>query len=140
GVEMAGSVAELTSHALARDFHRIDPRKARIILVEAGPRILPTFPQVLSDYARAAMDRLGVTVITGQPVDAVDERGVTVGNRRIEAGTVIWGAGIKASPAAEWLGITLDRIGRVPVAPDLSVKGMAGVYALGDIALDDQDG
>jgi NADH:quinone reductase (non-electrogenic) len=140
GVEMAGSVAELTRHALVRDFHRIDPRKVHIILVEAGPRILPTFPQVLSDYARTAITRLGVTVITGQKVEAIDERGVTVGDRRIQARTVIWGAGIKASPAGQWLGIALDKGGRVPVAPDLSVKGMSGVYVLGDLALDEQDG
>jgi NADH dehydrogenase len=140
GVEMAGAVAELTRHALARDFHRIDPRKARIVLVEAGPRILPTFPEPLSDYARTAITSLGVTVITGQPVDAVDQHGVTVGGRRIEARTVIWGAGIKASPAGQWLGIALDGAGRVAVAPDLSVQGMTGVYALGDLARDEQDG
>jgi len=135
GVEMAGSVAELTRHALARDFRRIDPRRARILLIEAGPRILPAFPSSLSDYARAAITRLGVTVITGEPVEAIGEGGVTVGGRPIAAGTVIWGAGIKASPAGQWLGVELDRAGRVPVAPDLSVRGLADVYALGDLAL-----
>jgi NADH dehydrogenase len=135
GVEMAGSVAELARHALARDFRRIDPRRARIILVEAGPRILSAFPPSLSDYAHAAITRLGVTVITDQPVDSVDESGVSVGERRIAAGTVIWGAGIKAAPAGQWLGIELDRAGRIPVGPDLSVRGVADVYALGDSAL-----
>src|SRR5262249_35377450 len=140
GVEMAGSVAELTLHALARDFRHIDPRKARIILVEAGPRILPTFPEALAAYARRELEHLGVTVITGKPVSAIDEQGVTVGGERIAAGTVIWGAGIKASPAGQWLGIELDRSGRVPVEPALSVRGRPGVYALGDIALKQEGG
>jgi len=135
GVEMAGSVAELARHALARDFRRVDPRRARIILVEAGPRILPTFPASLSDYARAAITQLGVTVITGQPVDAIDEHGVTIGDKHIPAATVVWGAGIKAMPAGKWLGVELDRAGRIPVAPDLSVLGVPNVYALGDMAL-----
>lgn len=135
GVEMAGSVAELARHALTRDFRHIDPRRARIILIEAGPRILSAFPESLSDYARAAISRLGVTVMTGETVDAVDQQGVTVGKERIDAATVIWGAGIKAAPGGQWLGIELDRGGRIPVAPDLSVRGMADVYALGDVAL-----
>lgn len=133
GVEMAGAVAELAGHALARDFRAIDPRCAKIILVEAGPRILSAFPAKLSDYAKAALDRLGVTVLTNQPVEAIDADGVVVAGRRIDAGTVIWGAGIKASPAAGWLGVALDRAGRVPLNPDLSVQGLADVYALGDI-------
>lgn len=135
GVEMAGAVAELTRHALARDFHRIDSRRARILLVEAGPRILATFPQALSDYARAALERLGVTLITGEAVQSIDARGVTLASRRIDAGTVIWGAGVKASPAGHWLGIALDRGGRIPVNPDLSVRGLDGVYCVGDTAL-----
>jgi len=141
GVEMAGAVAELTRHALARDFHHIDPRRARIVLIEAGPRILATFPQPLSDYALHALERLGVTVVTGEAVEAIDDRGVTVAGRRIDAGTVIWGAGVKASPAGHWLGIALDRAGRIPVNPDLSVRGLDGVYALGDTAhTDDPSG
>jgi NADH dehydrogenase len=134
GVEMAGSVAELARHALASDFHVIDPRRAKIILVEAGPRILAGFPEKLSDYAKTALGRLGVTVITNEAVEAIDATGVVVAGRRIDAGTVIWGAGIKASPAGGWLGVALDRAGRVPLNPDLSVKGVADVYALGDIA------
>ena len=134
GVEMAGAVAELARHALARDFRIIDPRRAKIVLIEAGPRILAGFPEKLSDYAKTALERLGVTVITKEAVESIDATGVVVAGRRIDAGTVIWGAGIKASPAAGWLGAALDRAGRVPLNPDLSVKGVADVYALGDIA------
>ena len=134
GVEMAGSVAELAGHALARDFRTIDPRRAKIILIEAGPRILSAFPEKLSDYAKAALEKLGVTVILNEAVDSIDAKGVVVAGRRIDAGTVIWGAGIKASPAAGMLGVPLDRAGRVELNPDLSVKGMTDVYALGDMA------
>jgi NADH dehydrogenase len=134
GVEMAGAVAELTRHALARDFRAIDPRRAKIILVEAGPRILSSFPEKLSQYAMATLEKLGVTVILNEAVESIDAKGVVVAGRRIEAGTVLWGAGVKASPAAQWLGIPLDRAGRVPLNPDLSVQGVADVFALGDIA------
>jgi NADH dehydrogenase len=134
GVEMAGSVAELARHALARDFRIIDPRRAKIILIEAGPRVLSGFPEKLSDYAMAALEKLGVTVILKEAVESIDAKGVVVAGRRIEAGTVIWGAGIKASPTAGMLGVPLDRAGRVPLNPDLSVKGVADVYALGDMA------
>lgn len=134
GVEMAGSVAELARHALASDFKNIDPRRAKIILIEAGPRILAGFPEKLSAYAKTSLEKLGVTVITKEAVESIDATGVVVAGRRIDAGTVIWGAGIKASPVAGWLGVTLDRAGRVPLNPDLSVKGIADVYALGDIA------
>jgi NADH dehydrogenase len=139
GVEMAGAVAELTRHALARDFRRIDPRKARIVVIEAGPRILSGFPESLSSYAHTALERLGVTVITNQAVEQIDGRGVAVAGRRIDAGTVIWGAGVKASPAAQWLGIEPDRAGRIRVEPDLTVRGMPGVYVLGDTAAANDD-
>jgi len=135
GVEMAGAIAELTRYALARDFRRIDPRSARILLVEAGPRVLATFPEPLSQYARRALDRLGVTVLVGQGVESIEPGGVTVGGRFIPAGTVVWGAGVTASPAGRWLGVATDRGGRIQVAPDLSVPGVDGVYALGDTAL-----
>jgi NADH dehydrogenase len=135
GVEMAGAVAELARHALARDFVRIDPRRARIILIEAGTRILPAFPEKLAAYAHKALERLGVTVVTGQPVEAIDTGGVTVAGKRIDATTVIWGAGIKASPAAQWLGTAADRAGRIAVNADLSVTGLNDVYVLGDTAL-----
>ena len=134
GVEMAGAVAELARYALARDFRAIDPRRARIVLIEAGPRLLSGFPQSLSDYAKTALERLGVSVVLGEAVESIDATGVTVAGRRIDAGTVIWGAGIKASPAAGWLDVALDRAGRVSINPDLSVKGASDVYALGDIA------
>jgi NADH:quinone reductase (non-electrogenic) len=134
GVEMAGSVAELARHALARDFRRIDPRRARILLVEAGPRLLPAFPEALSTYAHAALERLGVTVMTGQAVEAMEPGAVTVAGRRIETGTIIWGAGVQASNAGQWLRVEPARDGRAPVNPDLSVKGLADVYVLGDTA------
>jgi NADH dehydrogenase len=135
GVEMAGSVAELARHALARDFRRIDPRRARILLVEAGPRLLPAFPETLAAYARAALERIGVTVITGEAVEAIEPGCVVVAGRRIEAGTIIWGAGVQASNAGQWLGVELAKDGRVPINPDLSVKGLPDTYVLGDTAL-----
>jgi NADH dehydrogenase len=135
GVEMAGSVAELARHALARDFRRIDPRRARILLIEAGPRLLPAFPEKLAAYAHAALERIGVTVMTGQAVEAMERGAVTVAGQRIEAGTIIWGAGVQASNAGEWLGVELAKDGRVPVNRDLSVKGVPDVYVLGDTAL-----
>ena len=135
GVEMAGAVAELARYALARDFRRIDPRRARIVLIEAGPRILSAFPLSLSDYARTALERLGVTVILNEAVESIDATGVTTARQRIDAGTVIWGAGVQASPAGSWLGAVLDRAGRISIDADLSVKGIEGIYALGDTAL-----
>jgi NADH dehydrogenase len=135
GVEMAGSVAELARHALARDFRRIDPRRARILLIEAGPRILSSFPEALADYAKAELERLGVTVMTGEAVSSITASSVQVGGREIKAGTIIWGAGVQASPAGRWLGVDLDSAGRIPVEPDLSVRGLTGIYALGDTAL-----
>jgi NADH:ubiquinone reductase (H+-translocating) len=134
GVEMAGSIAELARHALARDFRHIDPATARVILVEAGPRLLAAFPEALASYARWSLERLGVTVMAGQAVQKIDASGVTITGGLIPAGTVIWGAGVRASPAASWLGITADRSGRIPVAADLSVVGVPDVYALGDTA------
>jgi len=139
GVEMAGSVAELTRHALARDFHHIYPRRAPVILIEAGARILSSFPASLSNYAGVALARLGVTVMTGQAVEAIDNRGVRVAGRHIPAGTVIWGAGIQASPAGHWLGAQTDRGGRIAIAPDLAVQGLPDIYALGDTALAKDD-
>jgi NADH:ubiquinone reductase (H+-translocating) len=134
GVEMAGSVAELARHALARDFRHIDPRQARILLVEAGPRLLASFPQSLAEYAKRALEKLGVTVMLGQPVENISADCAMVGGRMISAGTVIWGAGIEAAPGVKMLGLPLDRAGRVSVGPDLSVPGLPGVYVLGDSA------
>src|SRR3954453_9104569 len=135
GVEMAGAVAELARHALAPKFRRIDPRSARVMLVEAGPKILATFPEPLSRYARNRLERLGVTVMTGQAVEDITPDGATIGGRFIPAGTIVWGAGVRASPAGRWLGVETDRGGRIQVEPDLSVPGLNGVYALGDTAL-----
>ena len=135
GVEMAGAIAELARHALARDFRAIDPTHARVVLVEAGPRLLAAFPERLSVEARRTLERLGVEVVLGMPVTACDEGGVAVVGERLPAATVVWGAGVMASPAARWLGAEADRAGRVVVGPDLAVPGRADVFAIGDTAL-----
>lgn len=135
GVEMAGAIAELARKALAADFRNIDPRAARIALVEAGPRLLPTFPDRLSEAARRSLERLGVDVLLGEPVSHCDAEGVVVAGRRLLAGTVIWAAGVAASPAAKWLGADKDRAGRVVVEADLSLPGWPDVFVIGDTAL-----
>jgi NADH dehydrogenase len=141
GVELAGAIAELASRALAKDFHNIDPRSARIVLIEAGPRILPAFPVGLSDDAKRRLEKLGVDVRVGTPVTAVDNKGVTIGKERLEARTVIWAAGVAASPAARWLGLPGDRAGRIEVESDLTVPGHPQIFAIGDTALArDKDG
>ncbi len=134
GVEMAGAIAELANRALAEDFRSIDPRSARIILVEAAPRLLTPFDPPLSEAARTSLEQLGVEVRLGTPVTALDAAGVAVGTERIEARTVIWGAGVIASPAGHWLGADTDRAGRVKVAPDLSVPGHPDIFVIGDTA------
>ncbi|MXQ12316.1 NAD(P)/FAD-dependent oxidoreductase [Microvirga makkahensis] len=135
GVEMAGAIAGLARQALARDFRHIDPTKARILLIEAAPRILGPFPEDLSAYAVRALERLGVALHTGKPVEDVNERGVTIGDEFIPASTIVWAAGDAASPAGQWLHVGTDRAGRIAVAPDLSVPGLDNVYVLGDLAL-----
>jgi NADH dehydrogenase len=132
GVELAGAIAELARHSLARDFRHIDPGAARVLLVEGGPRVLPAFNQTLSTRAQQALERIGVEVSLGAPVTECGPDGVTVGGVVIEARTVIWAAGVMASPAGKWLHAETDRAGRVVVAPDLSVPGLPGVYAIGD--------
>jgi NADH dehydrogenase len=134
GVEMAGAIAELANRALAEDFRSIDPRAARIILVEAAPRLLTPFDPPLSEAARTSLEQLGVEVRLGTPVTALDAAGVSVGAERIEARTVIWGAGVIASPASQWLGAETDRAGRVKVEPDLSVPGHPDIFVIGDTA------
>ena len=134
GVEMAGAMAELASHALARDFRRIDTKAAHIVLIEAGPRILAAFPESLSAVAQASLERMGVEVRTNTRVTACDESGVTCGDTLLPARTIIWAAGVRASPLAALLGAPLDRMGRVPVGADLSVAGMPNVFAVGDLA------
>jgi NADH dehydrogenase len=135
GVEMAGAVAELALKALPGDFRSIDPRQARVLLVEAGPRVLATFPEDLSDYARDSLERLGVEVRLRSPVTHCDARGVVVGDERIPSATVVWAAGVAASPAARWLGVEADRVGRVIVGSNFEVPGRPGIFAIGDTAL-----
>jgi NADH dehydrogenase len=134
GVEMAGAIAELAKRALAADFRVIDPRSARVILVEAGPRLLPAFDASLSAAALHSLQSLGVEVRAGASVTEVDAGGVSVGQERIEARTVIWAAGVMASGAGRWLGAETDRAGRVIVGGDLSVPGHANIFAIGDTA------
>jgi NADH:quinone reductase (non-electrogenic) len=135
GVELAGAIAELARRALAKDFRNIDPRATRIVLVEAGPRLLPSFPEDLSDDAKKRLEQLGVEVRLGAPVTAIDSSGVTFGPARIEARTVIWAAGVAASSAGHWIGAKCDRVGRILVDPDLSVPGHPEIFAIGDTAL-----
>ena len=134
GVEMAGAIAEVARQTLAMDFRNIDPRTARIVLIEAGPRVMPTFPENLSDYVRTTLAAKGVEVMTDTRVTGCDMRGVDTDRGRIDAGTVIWAAGVVASPAARWLGAEPDRAGRIKVGPDLSVPGHAEIFAVGDTA------
>jgi NADH:ubiquinone reductase (H+-translocating) len=140
GVEMAGAVAELARTALARDFRAIDPKDAYVVLVEAGPRVLATFPEELSEEARLQLERLGVQVRLQAAVSECDQDGVVIGGERIGARTVIWAAGVIASPAAKWLGVEADRAGRVVVGADLSVPGHPNVFVIGDTAAAMQDG
>lgn len=134
GVEMAGAVAELAHDALSRDFRQIDPNQARVLLVEAGPRVLPALSEDLSAYASRALRDLGVDVLTGTMVTGLDARGVDLGETRIEAATIVWAAGVAASPLAANLAAGHDRAGRVQVAADLSVPGHPEVFVVGDAA------
>lgn len=134
GVEMAGTLAEMSRVALAHDFRHIDPRSAQILLYEAESRVLPTFPEALSAKARSHLEKLGVKVCTGTRVTLVDGEGIVAGGRRIPAGTVLWSAGVSASPAGRWLGATTDRSGKVIVNSDLSIPGRPEVFAIGDTA------
>jgi len=142
GVEMAGALAEISRRVLERDFRKIDPGKARIILIEAGPKVLPAMSPESSANARRQLERLGVEVITDSPVTAVDDRGVVHGGTRLDSRTVIWAAGVAASPLGKTLGteVKLDRAGRVIVNQDLSVPGADGVFVIGDLASIKSDG
>jgi NADH:ubiquinone reductase (H+-translocating) len=135
GVEMAGAIAEVARGTLQHDFRRIDPRTSRIVLIEGGPRLLPTFPQALSDYARRSLQAMGVEVELNRMVIGCDAHGVTLDGGRIEAGTVVWAAGVVASPAAKWINAERDGAGRIRVKPDLSVPGHEEIFAVGDTAL-----
>jgi NADH:ubiquinone reductase (H+-translocating) len=134
GVELAGALAELAKAALVRDFRRIDPTTARIVLIEAGPRLLPSFPARLSERAARALTRLGVELRLGTSVSRCDDCGAVLDGERIESRTLIWAAGVAASPAAQWLCIEAGRSGRVPVGPDLSVPGHPEIFVIGDTA------
>jgi NADH dehydrogenase len=134
GVEMAGAIAELAKRALATDFRSIDPRCARIILLEAGPRLLAPFSFALSEAARRSLEQLGVEVRLGASVTDCDCSGVSLGGERLPTRTIVWAAGVKASPAAEWLGAESDRAGRVKVKADLSVPGHPNIFVIGDAA------
>jgi NADH:ubiquinone reductase (H+-translocating) len=142
GVEMAGAIAEIARQTLARDFRRIDPRTSQIILIEAGPRLLPTFSEKHSDYARDALVAMGVDVMTSSPVTRCDAHGAELANgKRIDAGTIIWAAGVVASGASHWLSAAHDRAGRVIVRPDLSLPGYDYIFVIGDTAaVQDADG
>lgn len=135
GVELAGAIAELAKRALASDFRHIDPTQARIVLVEAGPRVLTAFPEKLSAYSERALERLGVEVRTGHPITSCSSHGVTLDKKEVPARTIIWAAGVAASRAAEWLGVESDRAGRVPVDAELRPTGLEDVFVVGDTAL-----
>jgi NADH dehydrogenase len=137
---MAGAFAEIARHTLAREFRRIDPASARVVLVEAGPRILPAYPPALSARAQRQLEALGVMVWTGAKVTDVSAEGVQIGADRLAARTVVWAAGLVGSPLARSLGVPLDRGGRVPVEADLSVPGHPRVFVVGDLAASEHGG
>ncbi len=134
GVELTGIIAELAQKTLPREFRQIDTRESKVILVEAGPRVLPVFPPELSAYAENALRKLGAEVRTGAPVTTVDDTGIRIGEDFVPARTVIWAAGVQASHAARWIGAPADRAGRVMVGPDLTVPGIEDVFVIGDTA------
>ena len=132
GVELAGTIADLAKDTLAPDFRNIDTRKARVVLIEAGPRVLAGFPDDLSAYAQASLEGLGVEVRVGQAVTECSADGVIYGDNKLEARTIIWAAGVRASRAAEWLNAPADRAHRLEVLPDLTVPGHPDIFAIGD--------
>jgi len=134
GVELAGTIAELARHTLAADFRQIDPRSARVVLIEAGPRLLPFVSVGSSAFVQRALERLGVELRLGMRVTHCDARGVQLDAERLDAATVLWAAGVAASPAARWLGAACDHAGRVGVEPDLSIAADRNVFVVGDAA------
>jgi NADH dehydrogenase len=140
GVELAGALSDIARQALVRDFRSIDPASARVVLLEAGPRVLPTFPEHLSEAAQRSLRRLGVEVRTSAMVTSIARDVVVVGqpgaaSEQIHAETILWAAGVKASPLGQSLGVPLDRAGRVPVEPTLTVPGHPEIFVLGDLAV-----
>src|SRR3954468_23821797 len=132
GVELAGTIAELAQDTLPPDFRNVDTHKARVVLIEAGPRVLAGFADDLSAYAQRSLESIGVEVMLTQPVTECTADGVTYGGKRLDARTIIWAAGVRASRAAEWLGAPADRAGRLKVNPDLTVPGHPNIFAVGD--------
>ena len=140
GVEMAGAIAELARQSLAGEFRHINPKAARVILVEALPRILPAFPEKLAKKAKLALNHLGVEVRTSSPVEEIDEDGAMIAGKRLDARNIIWTAGVEASPAGKWIGAETDRAGRARVNGDLSVPGHPNIFVIGDTASASQNG
>jgi NADH dehydrogenase len=132
GVELAGTIAELAQDTLAPDFRNIDTHKTRVVLIEAGPRVLAGFADELSIYALKSLEKIGVEVVLGQAVTECTADGVVYGDNKLDARTIIWAAGVRASPAAEWLNAPADRAGRLQVRPDLTVPGHPDIFAIGD--------
>jgi len=135
GVELTGAIAELAKRTLASDFRTIDPSSARIVLIEAASRLLRQFDESLSSSAQRALERLGAEVRLGTLVTGCDEAGISMGTERIESRTIMWSAGVEASPVGRWLDAETDRAGRVKVGPDLSLSGRPHIFVLGDTAL-----
>ena len=140
GVEMAGAIAELAHQSLVGEFRHINPKAARIILVEALPRILPAFPEKLAKKAKLALNHLGVEVRTSSPVEEINENGAVIAGKRLDARNIIWTAGVEASPAGKWIGAETDRAGRARVNGDLSVPGHQNIFVIGDTASASQNG
>jgi NADH dehydrogenase len=135
GVELAGTIAELARVTLPQEFRRIDTRQARIVLIEAGPRVLPAFAEDLSDYAKNSLEQLGVEVVLSRPVSECNAEGVVFGGERLAAATILWAAGVQSSPAARWLDAPADQVGRLKAEPDLTVPGHTDIFAIGDAAI-----
>src|SRR5690606_22096695 len=134
-VELAGALAEIAHHSLTHDFRHIDPAATRVILLEAGPRILPTYHPSLSRRAEDKLADLGVEVMCNSMVTCIDDEGLIANSERLPARTVLWAAGVLASPLGARLGAPIDRAGRVEVGPDLSIQGNPQVFVIGDLAL-----
>jgi NADH dehydrogenase FAD-containing subunit len=140
GVEMAGALAEMAHATLANEFRRIDPRSARIILIDAAPRVLLSYPEKLTRKAQAKLEQMGVELRLGHPVELIDAEGVVINGQRIRSRCVIWAAGVHASPAGVWLGAEVDRAGRVKVKPNLTVPDHPEIFVVGDTAYIEEDG
>jgi len=135
GVELAGAISEISRQVIASDFRAIDPTESRVVLIEAGSRILPSYPEDLSAEAEVSLARLGAEVWKGLPVTSISDKEVRVGERIIAAGTILWAAGVEASPLARSLGVKLDRVGRVLVEPDMTIPGYPDAFVIGDLAI-----